>query len=283
MEIIPSILKYAFYTTVCVAGVPLSSCKSYDTKSVAAKIDTVKTAEAIKTTTPSFTYDSTKHYIYFTCDDGPQNGTMNCYHILRDLNVKASFFMITVQIDNARLQKDVDSIRNGYPEFLLANHSFTHANFNHYTAYFHQPDSAFRDFVKAQQVMQVPLKICRMPGNNSWAIKNRLRCTALTKELCYKLDSAGYNVTGWDVEWNFKNESGSIPVQSADHMIKEVNDAFKNNRNFNSNHVVILVHDRMFAKKQYADSLYKFIATLKKDPQNEFETIDHYPGLNLNN
>jgi hypothetical protein len=45
---------------------------------------------------------------------------------------------------------------------------------------------------------------------------------------------------------------------------------------------VILAHDRMFAKAQYADSLNKFIATLKQDPRNVFETLDHYPLVQQN-
>jgi len=51
------------------------------------------------------------------------------------------------------------------------------------------------------------------------------------------------------------------------------------NENFVKNNLVILVHDRMFAKQQYADSLTKFITLLKEDKRYTFETIDHYPGL----
>src|SRR4051794_12530402 len=39
-------------------------------------------------------YDSTKQYIYLTFDDGPQPGTLGCYHTIRQLGVKATFFMI---------------------------------------------------------------------------------------------------------------------------------------------------------------------------------------------
>jgi hypothetical protein len=47
--------------------------------------------------------------------------------------------------------------------------------------------------------------------------------------------------------------------------------------------VVWLAHDRMFARPNYQDSLYKCLAMLKKDPRYVFETIDHYPGLKQNN
>jgi peptidoglycan-N-acetylglucosamine deacetylase len=99
----------------------------------------------------------------------------------------------------------------------------------------------------------------------------------LTKQLCYLLNSAGFEVAGWDVEWNFSNKG--TPVQSADQLIKEIEYACNNNINFVHNNVVILTHDRMFKRPQHADSLRKVIATLKKDNRIVFETMDHYPGI----
>jgi peptidoglycan/xylan/chitin deacetylase (PgdA/CDA1 family) len=43
--------------------------------------------------------------------------------------------------------------------------------------------------------------------------------------------------------------------------------------------IVILSHDRLFEKKQYADSLTRFINILKQDKRYVFETIDHYPTV----
>jgi peptidoglycan/xylan/chitin deacetylase (PgdA/CDA1 family) len=278
------------YTILLIALIHcLTACKSYNAKNFIETGGSMKTAAAnyicdslktgiadpVRDTT--FTYDSTKKYVYFTFDDGPQPGTMNCFHIVRELNVKASFFMIGAQIDNGNLRKRVDSIRESYPEILLCNHSYTHANFNHYKAYYANADSAARDVIKAQSSMQVPLKIFRTPANNSWNINGRVRSPQLTKQLCYVLSNAGYQVAGWDVEWNFG--SGTIPVQSADRMIKEIENAFNSHTNFVHNNVVILTHDRMFKRTQYADSLRKVITALKKDNGIVFETMDHYPGI----
>ena len=47
----------------------------------------------------------------------------------------------------------------------------------------------------------------------------------------------------------------------------------------NKMRVVILSHDRLFEKKQFADSLTRFIDLLKADKRNVFETIDHYPTI----
>lgn len=223
------------------------------------------------------TYDSTKRYIYLTFDDGPQNGTMNCYRTVQELGVKASFFMIGVQAYEEKIMQKVDSIRNGYPMFLLCNHTFTHANHSRYPSYYNNTDSALRDIEKNQAALNIPLKIMRMPGHNSWSVGNTVRTPKLPKELCRVADSAGYTVAGWDVEWHFKNYS--TPVEGAGEMLAEVQRTEKENALFNRRHIVILAHDRMFEKREYADSLRKFISLLKQDPENVFETIDHYPGI----
>lgn len=225
----------------------------------------------------SFAYDTTKKYIYLTLDDGPQPGTTNCYHILKQLNIKASFFMIAAQAKDSWGKAKVDSIRNAYPELLLCNHSYTHANYNHYKSYYLHPDSAMRDLLRAQDTLRVPMKIMRTPGNNSWAINGKIRACKLTRPVTRIMDSLGYKIIGWDAEWRFKN--GSTPVQNVQQLLNEVNYSFEDKNNFTRHHVVLLAHDRMFQKQQYADSLTKFITLLKNEPGVVFETIDHYPGV----
>jgi len=226
-------------------------------------------------------YNSNRRYIYITLDDGPQHGTMRCYHVLRKLDVKASFFMIGVQAMEEKQRKKADSIRQAYPQFLLCNHTYTHAFFNKYKTFYGNPDSALEDLEKAQDSMHVPLKIFRTPANNSWAINGRFRNPNLTSAFCKAADSAGYTAIGWDVVWNFK--SGATPIQSADEMLLEVNNTFDHDGEFTKKHVVILAHDRMFEQQQYADSLSRIITLLKQDPRNVLETIDHYPGVASNN
>lgn len=72
-------------------------------------------------------------------------------------------------------------------------------------------------------------------------------------------------------------QGGQLPRESASEMVREVNYSFDQHKTNSPGAIVILAHDRMFAKQQYADSLAKFIAMLKLDPRNVFETIDHYP------
>ncbi|NCI47552.1 polysaccharide deacetylase family protein [Sediminibacterium soli] len=222
-------------------------------------------------------YDSTKQYIYLSFDDGPQHGTLACYELCRRERIKASFFMVglhsAMKSDGPKI---VTTVRESYPDFLLANHSYSHARGRYRDFYLH-PGSAELDFLKAQDSMHVPYRIARLPGNNAWAETGAIKASWLTRPIARLLDSAGYYVIGWDVEWHFNKRAR--PVQTPGQLAAEVDSAFANNRTHTPRHLVILTHDRMFQHPSDADSLAKFIGILKQNPRYVFETLDHYPGV----
>lgn len=262
---------------VATALVLFSACGSGENKD--SKGDSTKPAASTKPVPgAAIPYDSSKLYIYLTWDDAPQPpGTMDCKHIFENEGVKATFFVVGMNQFGRERAKIVDSLRNSYPQFLVANHSYSHGFKNNYKKFYSMPDSAVQDFVRAESEMLVPVKIIRLPGNNSWVLKNEVKGPKSTLNVCNKLDSLGYNVIGWDIEWRFKG--GNVPVQGADEIVAEVNKKFENYYSNVENNIVILAHDRMFEKPQYQDSLRKVIATLKQNPKIVFETIDHYPGI----
>lgn len=226
--------------------------------------------------------DSTKKYVYLTFDDGPQPGTMNVYHSLKALGIKGTFFMVGLHATYSKTMHDaVDTIRNSYPQILLANHSYTHAR-DHYEYFYHHVQDCFNDFMQAQSSLNIQKKFIRLPGNSAWVLGTGMQAHPLVKPVCELLDSAGFNVIGWDVEWSFKRDPsghGSVPVQSADKMVQMVENALNNHHTHRRNAVVLLSHDRMFNHQNYADSLYKFMSELKtRNPNYIFETVDNYPG-----
>ncbi len=225
----------------------------------------------------SILYDTSKTYIYLTFDDGPQNGTKACIDVCKKLETKATFFMVGEHASSPFLKEIVQFIKGNYPNLLLANHSTTHANGKYHFFYEHE-NFAAEDFYLAQKTLHVPFKIIRLPGNTSWVLQNKLRANGLTKPVCKLLDSAGYNVIGWDIEWNFTRPH-SNPVESVERMVKKIEYAIENNNLNTKKHLVILTHDRMFQKSNYTDSLFKFISILKENSKYIFETLDHYPGL----
>src|SRR5476649_1312748 len=71
-------------------------------------------------------YDSSKRYIFLTWDDSPQPpGTVNCKQVFHSQGVKATFFVVGFNQVGPFKKRIIDSLRNDYPEFLIANHSFT--------------------------------------------------------------------------------------------------------------------------------------------------------------
>lgn len=225
-------------------------------------------------------YDSTKQYIYLTFDDGPQHGTVTCFDLCKQQGIKATFFMVGLHAaQKTDGKKIVAMIKEGYPQFLLANHSYTHAR-DKYAYFYHHPAMAEQDFFQAQDSLHIPYRIIRLPGNSAWADSSGVKASGLVMPVTRRLDSAGYNVIGWDLEWGF-HHSDARPVQSPEQLAREIDSAFAKHKTHRLNHLVVLTHDRMFQRPDDAQSLGRFISLLKKNPRYVFETIDHYPGVRI--
>jgi len=262
-------------TIVLVAG-----CNNQSANNKAAA-DSLKNISAKPLPGTPIKFDSTKRYIYLTWDDSPQPpGTVNCKAIFKAEGVKATFFCVGFNQVGPFKKRLIDSIRNAYPQFLLANHSFSHGFNDKYAKFYSHSmtDSALHDFLKNEKLLQVAVKIVRLPGNNTWASNGDIHGQLSNNPLVKKLDSLGYKIIGWDLEWG-PQPKVKAPRESVDEMIKRINQKFDEGSTNQQNAIVILSHDRLFEKKQYADSLSRFISILKQDKRNVFETIDHYPSV----
>jgi peptidoglycan/xylan/chitin deacetylase (PgdA/CDA1 family) len=222
--------------------------------------------------------DSQKTYIYLTFDDGPQHGTMNCIKICQQEGVKASFFMIGLhQHMKSDGKQIVATIRNNYPQTLLANHSYNHA-MGKYKYFYKHPQMALADFLRTQDSLAPEPKIIRLPGNNAWVRDGEIKASRLVRPVSRLLDSAGFSVIGWDMEWNFDHKSAP-PVQSPEKLAAQVDTLVAHGYTHQPKHLVILTHDRMFHRSPDSLALVQFIQLVKHNPNYVFETVDHYPGL----
>ena len=264
---------------VAFAGLLLSSCNNVSSPDKKGVDTTVKAAKPLPGT--AIQYDSAKRYIFITWDDSPQPpGTVNCKAVFDAQQVKATFFAVGFNQVGPWKKRLIDSIRNGYPHYLLANHSFSHGFNDKYSKFYalSNTDSALHDFLRNETELKVPVKIIRLPGNNTWASHGEIHGQLTKNPLVHQLDSLGYFIIGWDLEWGQQNKM-KAPRESAVEMVKRVNQHFDDGNTNQANAIVILSHDRLFEKKQFADSLAKFISLLKEDKRNVFETIDHYPSV----
>ena len=107
----------------------------------------VKTPKFIRFFFPSLIWEkeNTKNEIWLTFDDGPSaEATPFILKILKELNIKATFFLIGKEIENnINLYNNI--IANGH---LVANHSYSHKN-----GYLCNNLTYFNDIAKCQKLI----------------------------------------------------------------------------------------------------------------------------------
>ena len=221
--------------------------------------------------------DSLLKHIYLSFDDGPILGTSNCIRICSNHKVAATFFEVGFHQSRSKEgQKLYQEILKNDSLFAICNHSYSHA-YGKYLPFYHHPKEAFADFMQAKELLLPKNNILRLPGNNAWNTKEVKRASGLVHPLVQKLDSANFNIIGWDMEWRF-NKKGR-PVKSPEAIVALVDSLFKLNQTVTKNHLVILMHDHMFRAASDSIKLDKMIALLKQNPLYRFEKLTHYPGL----
>ena len=215
--------------------------------------------------------------IYLSFDDGPLTGTTNCIDICTRENVMATFFVIGWHQSRSAFGKNTyQQIQNNPTLFALANHSYSHAG-NNYMQFYHHPDSAVLDFLKANSLLKPSNNITRLPGNNAWSLVGIKRASSLVLPLVNKLDSVGFNIIGWDLQWRF-NKMGR-PIQSPEALAYTVDSLFYHQQTVTKNNLVLLMHDHMFRAPEDAIKLEKLIQLLKQNGHYRFQKLTQYPGL----
>lgn len=233
--------------------------------------------EHAKSLPPMQVTDSLTRYVYLSFDDGPLPGTGNCIDICEHQNVQATFFQIAMHQSRSTYAKNLyNRIVKQDSQFALSNHSYSHA-YGRYLDFYHHPDSSFADFIRAKNILNPKNNLARLPGNNAWNTLQAKRASGLVRPLVHKLDSAGFNVMGWDLEWHF-NKRGK-PIQSAEYMASMVDTLFAKNQTMTKHHLVILMHDHMFGSAVDSAKLARMVTLLKTNPHYQFRKLTMYPNL----
>jgi peptidoglycan/xylan/chitin deacetylase (PgdA/CDA1 family) len=222
----------------------------------------------------------TKKYIYLTFDDGPLAGTVKCFELCKKLNAKTTFFMVGLHVDNA--VQLVNNIRKSYPNSLLSNHSYTHTN-EQYKTFYKNTALAENDFYFAQKSLNAPFKIIRLPGYSAWVTKYKIKAPIWMKPLCIRLQSSGYSIVGWDLEWEYTKDGYYLPLKTPEQMASKLHKMLVRGHTNIPSHIVVLMHDRMFQREESLKMLSKFIRLLSKKSSYQFETIDKYPEIIIPN
>ena len=223
---------------------------------------------------------NSKKYIYLTIDDAPLNGSEYIDSIIRKTQVKTNIFMVGNSIDGShRFHRYFNQMKDN-PYIAIYNHSYSHAN-NRYGQYYKSPENVLNDFETNQRNFNITNKIARLPGRNLWQIgerrKNHKQTGGTSAEL---LAQHGYQIFGWDIEWHY-NCKDHTPKKSIEELVVEIEEMYNKSLEFTTNHIVLLMHDQMFAKISGHNDLEMLIGQLLK-LNYTFEYLSEYPGSTHN-
>lgn len=163
--------------------------------------------------------------IYLTFDDGPSNTTTKILDILKEENVKATFFVI-----NANSKYD-EVIKRAYDEgHTIGLHSYSHK----YKSIYKSEEAYFDDLNlisnKVKKITGEKSKIIRFPGGSSNTISRISR--GLMTKLSIKTKEKGYIYFDWNIA------SSDTTRISLERIVKNVT---KQLGNYQTN--IILMHD----------------------------------------
>lgn len=220
---------------------------------------------------------SPKKYIYLTIDDAPLNGSSYIDSIILSTKVKTNIFLVGNPINESKRFKRYHEILKENPFIELYNHSYSHAD-HKYAKYYKNPEQVVSDFEKNRSEFNLHHRIARLPGRNLWQLGDRRKnYNQSGAEAAALLAEKGYKIFGWDVEWKYDPKNYS-PQQTIDELIDEIERSCNTSGTFTPNHIILLMHDQMFAKINGENNLSKLIHKLK-EKDFTFEYLSDYPEL----
>ena len=219
-----------------------------------------------------------KKKIYLTFDDGPNDGTMNVLNILKEENVPATFFIVGEHVFMSKEQATTwDSLLHA-KNIELCNHSYTHAN-NRYQKFYKDPKKVVQDIELTKEKLLPDNDIVRAPGRNAWRIDS-LHFTDIKKSKAAidSLQSAGFIVMGWDLEWHY-NPKTFVLKSSADQLFKQVKALFDKKKTRVPDNLVLLAHDQVYNSKKDSMQLREFVQKIKQSEEYELSIVSNYPAI----
>jgi peptidoglycan/xylan/chitin deacetylase (PgdA/CDA1 family) len=220
-----------------------------------------------------------KKKIYLTFDDGPNKGTRNVLDIVKQEDIPVTFFIVGEHVFASVDQNQVwDSLKIA-KNIELCNHSYSHALHNHYSRFYTKPDTVVKDIERTKLELLPENNIVRAPGRNSWRIDS-LHFTDIkkSKKAIDSLQSAGFIVFGWDLEWHYDTKTLELK-NTADDLLNQIDSLFKNDKTKTKDNIVILAHDQVYKKAADSLQLRDFIQKLKKKDEYELALASSYPGI----
>lgn len=208
----------------------------------------LKTYEDNKPTQPNQPPISSSKTAYLTFDDGPSDNTIKILDILKQNNIKATFFV------NGRPEKKEIYKRIVNEGHILGNHTYTHD----YSVVYQTIEGFYKDKEKLDNFLVettgVKPKILRFPGGSNNHSSYRYGGVDFMDKLTKNVKQAGIKY----FDWNVSSEDASVVTQDEAVIISKVLTGAKNKKQ-----AIILMHDSK-PKTTTASALPKIIKGLKE-------------------
>lgn len=204
-----------------------------------------------------------KKIVYLTFDDGPSAVTATILDVLKQYNVKATFFVTGVNGSSGIAGKYGYLTKRAYQEgHTIALHSYTHDY-----AIYKSEETYFKDLTKLSdavyKLIGIRPKYVRFPGGSNNGMWDNYKDGTLKnmKQLCRALKSRGYEYYDWNVS------SGDASGSKV-----SVSKIVKNSTSGSYDNINLLMHD-LAGKTTTAEALPQIIEYYQSKGY-EFRAID---------
>ncbi|WP_284643695.1 polysaccharide deacetylase family protein [Paenibacillus silviterrae] len=195
---------------------------------------------------------------YLTFDDGPSRSTPQILEVLKEHNVKATFFVVGKTSEESKsLYRQI--AKEGH---AIGNHTYSHDYRKVYAsvAAFKQDVGRLNDLL--EETVGVRPDILRFPGGSNNHLSRKSGGRQIMPNIAREMSNAGYQY----FDWNVSSTDAAAPVQEKEliiHSVKANSDGKKD--------IIVLMHD-MDAKRTTVEALPSVIRYLKEQGY-EFRTL----------
>ena len=193
-------------------------------------------------------YHTDKKVAYLTFDDGPSNNTHQILDILKQNNIKATFFVLGSQVEI--FPETTNRIYN--EGHYIANHGYSHK----YSEIYQSPEQVLNEFNQCNQIVAKTINVpeynshlFRFPGGSVGGKYAELKKQAIT--LLEQNDIL-------HIDWNSLTGDSEKSKPTEDYLMNNLQKTTEG-----KNSLVILMHDAQ-AKKITAETLPKVIEYLQQ-------------------
>lgn len=208
--------------------------------------------------------DDGKKVVYLTFDDGPSTtNTPGILDVLKQNNVKATFFIMGKQVDSSDEAKQLLK-REANEGHAIANHTYSHDYDYLYPNRIINVENFWNDVQKCNDVLKSVLgddfstRTVRFPGGY-WSWKGRENIRPIIDQNAYAI-----------LDWNALSKDAEGKKKNAEELLQVTKETVES-LGPNADSVVILMHDT-YGKEETVKSLQGIIDYLK-NKGFEFRTI----------